>query len=148
MSKVYTGLLVGVALIGMAAIGTLALVVVTDVGYLADQALKPGMSPKRGAAKAKKPRHLRRGLRSARGGRLLFERGRNAAERGVQVRPECLYDSNDCNRDTSRDEAVFDGSGALLVTHETRNKLAHWMLPSLMDFPSRNDFTRKICRFF
>jgi hypothetical protein len=45
MSKVYAGLLVVVALIAMAAIGTLALVVVTDVGYLVDQALKPGMSP-------------------------------------------------------------------------------------------------------
>jgi hypothetical protein len=45
MSKVYTVLLVAIALIAMAAIGTLALTVVTDVGYWADQALKPGMSP-------------------------------------------------------------------------------------------------------
>jgi hypothetical protein len=45
MSKVYAGLLVVVALITMAAIGTLALVAVTDVGSLAYRALKPGMSP-------------------------------------------------------------------------------------------------------
>jgi len=45
MSKVYTGLLVAIALIAMAAIGTLALVAVTDVGYLAYPALRPGMSP-------------------------------------------------------------------------------------------------------
>jgi hypothetical protein len=45
MSKVYAGLLVGVALIAMAAIGTLGLVVVTDVGYLAYRVLKPGMNP-------------------------------------------------------------------------------------------------------
>jgi hypothetical protein len=45
MSKIYTGLLVGVALIAMAAIGTLALVVITDVGYLAYRVLKPGMTP-------------------------------------------------------------------------------------------------------
>ena len=41
----YAGLLVGIALIAMAAIGTLALVMVTDVGHLAYQALRPGMSP-------------------------------------------------------------------------------------------------------
>jgi len=45
MSKVYTGLLVAIALIVMAAIGTLALVVVTDVGYLEYRVLKPGMNP-------------------------------------------------------------------------------------------------------
>jgi hypothetical protein len=44
MSKVYAGLLVAVALIAMAAIGTLALVVITDIGYLAYQALRPGMT--------------------------------------------------------------------------------------------------------
>jgi hypothetical protein len=49
MSKVYAGLLVAIALIAMAAIGTLALVVVTDVGYLAYRVLKPGMNPERGA---------------------------------------------------------------------------------------------------
>jgi hypothetical protein len=45
MSKVYVVLLVVVALITTAAIGTLALVVVTDVGYLAYRVLKPGMTP-------------------------------------------------------------------------------------------------------
>ena len=45
MSKVYAGLLVVVALFTMAAIGTLALAVVTDVGYLAYRMLKPGMTP-------------------------------------------------------------------------------------------------------
>jgi len=45
MSKLYAVLLVVVALITMAAIGTLALVVVTDVGSLAYRVLKPGMNP-------------------------------------------------------------------------------------------------------
>jgi hypothetical protein len=45
MSKVYTGLLVGIALITTAAIGTVGLVVVTDVGYLAYRLLKPGKYP-------------------------------------------------------------------------------------------------------
>jgi len=45
MSKIHAGLLVGVALIAMAAIGTLSLVVVTDVGYLAYRLLKPGTYP-------------------------------------------------------------------------------------------------------
>lgn len=45
MSKVYAVLLIGVALITMAGIGTLGLVVVTDVGYLAYRVLKPGMNP-------------------------------------------------------------------------------------------------------
>jgi hypothetical protein len=44
MSKVYAGLLVAVALIAMAAIGTLALIVITDVSYWAYQALRPGMT--------------------------------------------------------------------------------------------------------
>ena len=45
MSKVYAGLLVGVALVTTAAIGTLGLVVVTDVGYVAYRLLKPGKYP-------------------------------------------------------------------------------------------------------
>jgi hypothetical protein len=45
MSKVYAVLLVVVALITMAAIGTLGLVVVTDVGYVTYRVLKPGMTP-------------------------------------------------------------------------------------------------------
>jgi hypothetical protein len=45
MAKIYAGLLVGVALIAMAAIGTLSLVAVTDAGYLAYRVLKPGMTP-------------------------------------------------------------------------------------------------------
>jgi hypothetical protein len=45
MSKVYAGLLVVSALIAMAAIGTLGLVAVTDVGYVAYQLLKPGKYP-------------------------------------------------------------------------------------------------------
>jgi hypothetical protein len=45
MSKVFAVLFVGAALIAMAATGTLALVVVTDVGHLAYRALKPGMTP-------------------------------------------------------------------------------------------------------
>ena len=49
ISKVYAGLLVGVALIAMAAIGAVALVAVTDVGYLAYRVLKPGMNSERGA---------------------------------------------------------------------------------------------------
>jgi hypothetical protein len=45
MSKIYAGLLVGVALITMAAVGTLGLVAVTDVGYLGYRLLKPGKYP-------------------------------------------------------------------------------------------------------
>jgi hypothetical protein len=45
MSNIHAGLLVGVALIAMAAIGTLSLVVVTDVGYLAYRLLKSGTYP-------------------------------------------------------------------------------------------------------
>lgn len=45
MSKVYAGLLIVVALTSMAAIGTLGLIAVTDVGYLAYRVLKPGMNP-------------------------------------------------------------------------------------------------------
>jgi hypothetical protein len=45
MSKVYAGLLIAIALIAMAAIGTLALTVVTDVGHLAYRVLKPGVPP-------------------------------------------------------------------------------------------------------
>jgi hypothetical protein len=40
MSKVYAGLLVGIALIAMAAIGTQALTAVTDVGSIAYRVLK------------------------------------------------------------------------------------------------------------
>jgi hypothetical protein len=53
MSKVYAGLLVGVALITMTAIGTLSLVAVTDVGYAAYRLLKPGKYPWRGALRSK-----------------------------------------------------------------------------------------------
>jgi hypothetical protein len=45
MSKVYAGLPVVVALIAMAALGTLILVTITDVSYLEFQAERPGMSP-------------------------------------------------------------------------------------------------------
>ena len=42
LSKVYAWLLVTVALIAMAAIGTVSLVMVMDVGYVAYRLLKPG----------------------------------------------------------------------------------------------------------
>jgi hypothetical protein len=45
MTKVYAGLLVGVALITMAAVGMVGLVAVTDVGYVAYRLLKPGKYP-------------------------------------------------------------------------------------------------------
>jgi len=45
MSKVYAGLLVVVALFGMAALGALILVAITDVSHLAFHAYSPGMSP-------------------------------------------------------------------------------------------------------
>jgi hypothetical protein len=53
MSKVYAGLLVVAALIATAAIGTLSLVVVTDVGFVAYRLLKPGKYPWRGADRSK-----------------------------------------------------------------------------------------------
>jgi hypothetical protein len=45
MSKVYAVLLVVVALIAVAALGTLILVTITNVNYLEFQAERPGMSP-------------------------------------------------------------------------------------------------------
>jgi hypothetical protein len=67
MSNIHAGLLVGVALIAMAAIGTLSLVVVTDVGYLAYRLLKSGTYPwaRRGQSK-EAPSIAAGGLRSAR----------------------------------------------------------------------------------
>jgi hypothetical protein len=55
MSRVYAGLLVVVALFAMAAIGTLALVVVTDVGSFAYRVLK-GRDLERGADRSKDQR--------------------------------------------------------------------------------------------
>jgi hypothetical protein len=45
MSKVYAGFLVVVALFAMAALGTLILVAIADVGQLAFPTESPGMSP-------------------------------------------------------------------------------------------------------
>jgi hypothetical protein len=45
MSKVYAGLLVVVALFAMAMLGTLILVAITDVSYLASPTQRPGMRP-------------------------------------------------------------------------------------------------------
>jgi hypothetical protein len=45
MSKVYAGLLVLVALLAMAMLGTLILVAITDVSYLAPPTERPGMRP-------------------------------------------------------------------------------------------------------
>ena len=58
MSKVYAGLLVVGALIATAAIGTLSLVVVTDVGFVAYRLLKPGKYPWRGADRGVKMMHF------------------------------------------------------------------------------------------
>jgi hypothetical protein len=38
----------------------------------------------------------------------LFERGRNATERGIQICAERLHGGNDCYRDAGGDEAVFN----------------------------------------
>ena len=53
MSKVYAGLFVVAALIATAAIGTLSLVVVTDVSFVAYRLLKPGKYPWRSADRSK-----------------------------------------------------------------------------------------------
>jgi hypothetical protein len=42
-------------------------------------------------------------------GQQLFERGGNATERGVQICAQRLHGGNDCYRDASGDEAVFNG---------------------------------------
>jgi hypothetical protein len=73
----------------------------------------------------KKPRHRGRGSESAGMYQLLFERGGNAAERGVQVRTERLYDRNDRDRDASGDEAVFDGGRGRIISDESGNGLCH-----------------------
>jgi hypothetical protein len=53
--------------------------------------------------------------------RLLFERGGNAAERGVQVRPERLYSSDDRNRNAGGDETVFNGGCGGFIAEELQN---------------------------
>jgi len=45
MSKVYAGLLVAAVLFAMATLGTLILVAITDVSYLASPTERPGMNP-------------------------------------------------------------------------------------------------------
>jgi len=73
--------------------------------------------PKNGAAQARakrKPRPRGRGLEHDYG-RSLFEGGRDRRERGVQVRAQGLHCCNDCDRDTGRDKAVFDGSHPRLI---------------------------------
>jgi hypothetical protein len=71
---------------------------------------------------------------------VLFDRGGNVAERGVQVRPERLHGGDDRNRDARGDEAIFDGRGARLVLHKTRKKLAHWMAPEADVVTTRDGF--------
>jgi hypothetical protein len=64
MSKVYAVLLVLVALNTAAAIGTLRLVVVTDVGYLAYRLQSPERIPEESREK-KAPRRVKRGQKGS-----------------------------------------------------------------------------------
>src|SRR2546429_450049 len=61
----------------------------------------------------------------------LLERVLHRLERAAQVGADVLHDGDDGNGDAGGDEAIFDGGGARLVLHETRNEGLHsWLLRS------------------
>ena len=49
------------------------------------------------------------------------ELGGNAVEYAGQLRAQAIHYSDDRYRDASRDQAVFNGGRAAVVTHETQN---------------------------
>src|SRR3954451_9335801 len=55
----------------------------------------------------------------------LFQRAVDRRELGVQGAAEGVDDGDDGERDAGRDQSVFDGGGAGLILHETRNKVLH-----------------------
>ena len=57
--------------------------------------------------------------------RRLLQRAVDAAELGVQVAADAVDDGDNGERNAGGDEAVFDGGGAGLVLHKTRNQILH-----------------------
>src|ERR1041385_1738845 len=58
----------------------------------------------------------------------LFQRAVDRRELGVQGAAEAVHDRDDGERDAGGDQSVFDGGGAGLILHETRNKVLHrWL---------------------
>jgi hypothetical protein len=55
----------------------------------------------------------------------LLQRAVDRVELGVQVAAEAVNGGDNGKRNASRNEAVFDGGGAGLVLHETRNQILH-----------------------
>src|ERR1700754_2234770 len=55
----------------------------------------------------------------------LLQRGADRAEIGAQLAAEAVDHRDDRERNAGSDQAVFDGSGAGLVLHETRNQILH-----------------------
>ena len=53
----------------------------------------------------------------------LLQRRADRAELGVQRGAEVVDDGDDGQRDAGGDPAVFDGGGAGLILHETRNQI-------------------------
>ena len=63
-------------------------------------------------------------LKLARNLRLL-QRGRDIFELRRQRGAETVDDADDRDRDAGGNQAVFDGGGAGLILHETRNEILH-----------------------
>src|SRR5512141_428154 len=57
--------------------------------------------------------------------RRLLQRGVDRGELGVQVGAEAVDHCDDRERNAGGNQAVFDGGGAGLVLHETRNQVLH-----------------------
>src|ERR1044072_702595 len=55
----------------------------------------------------------------------LLQRSVDRGELRVQVGAEAIDDRDDRERDPRSNQAVFDGGGARLVLHETRNQVLH-----------------------
>ena len=62
----------------------------------------------------------------------LFDRRRNAAERGVEVGPKRANGDDDRDRDTGRDQAVFDrGRGAFVAEKSSHSSTdTHFRTPT------------------
>src|SRR5262249_39706514 len=60
----------------------------------------------------------------------LLQRGLHRAEGRVQVCADALHDGDDRHRDAGRDETIFDGGRARLVTKKP-DELRHLPTPSL-----------------
>ena len=71
----------------------------------------------------KKPRRKRGFVRKP--FRPSFERVRNGRERGVQVSTKSLHNSDNRNRNSGRDQAVFDCRRARLIANEPLEGCLH-----------------------